>query len=142
MLFDPIRSCAVEATPEEKVRQTLILQLIGPLGFPKGLIAVEKELSALSSQKVPSTLNRRVDVVCFCPVGSTLRPLLLIECKADVINEKAENQLFGYNSWIGAPFISLVSENTAKTLWREKGGWISIPYIPPYHELKQVFDPR
>ncbi len=43
MIFDPIRRKSVADTPEERVRQALLSQMIGPLGFPKGLLAVEKK---------------------------------------------------------------------------------------------------
>ncbi|MCC6127836.1 MAG: type I restriction enzyme HsdR N-terminal domain-containing protein [Chlamydiae bacterium] len=115
-------------TPEEKVRQKLLSRMLGPLGYPRGHLAVEKDF-------FPSRLTRRVDVVCFYLVKDLLKPLLLIECKAKDLPLEAENQLFGYNTEVGAPFICLVGEAEVKMFWQEKGVKQSIPFLPRYVEL-------
>ena len=46
-LYDPIREMWVAATPEEEVRQRLIALMIHSLGFPRGLLAVERSLDHL-----------------------------------------------------------------------------------------------
>ena len=125
--FCPIRGSWVASTPEELVRQNLIHQMIGPLGYPRGLISIELEVKETS---------RRVDLLCYYKAGEEMRPLLLIECKAHSLNRDAENQLFGYNATVGAPFICLVSSVETKMLWREKGKTQSIPYLPSYIQLK------
>lgn len=132
MLWDPIRLLWVAATPEEEVRQKLIQKMISELGFPKGLIAVEKDLTGN---------NRRVDLICYTPVEEKLLPLLIVECKAEVIGKDAENQVFGYNSAIGAPFICLASAKEVKTLWREPGKIASVPFLPSYAQLVEKLCP-
>lgn len=109
------------ATPEESVRQGLIQKMIGELGFPKGLISVEKKIG-----------NRRFDLVCYTKSTS---PLLLVECKAGELNEAAENQALGYNATVKAPFICLASPTAIKTLWQERGRIVSVPFLPTYDEL-------
>ncbi|MBS0625047.1 MAG: type I restriction enzyme HsdR N-terminal domain-containing protein [Verrucomicrobia bacterium] len=111
------------ATPEEAVRQALIGKLIH-LGFPKGLIAVEKGIEA----------DRRFDLLCYYRADE-LKPLLLIECKAHSLNVEAENQLFGYNAKLGAPFVCLANGSETRLLWREQGRTASVPFIPPYAQL-------
>lgn len=136
MLYDPIRGKLVPATPEEKIRQALILQMIGGLGYPKGLIAVEKDLSSLARVPSDSDPNRRIDLLCFVPGNDGLRPLLLVECKAEKEEEQAaERQVFGYNLRIGAPFVAIAGPNGIKTLWREKERIASVPFLPPFAEL-------
>lgn len=126
-LYCPIRAFLVAATPEELVRQKLIAQMLGPLGFPRGLLAVEKNLF----EKV----LRRIDLVCFYPVQDLLKPLLLVECKAERLTKEAENQLFGYNAEIRAPFLCLASRKEVKIFWQEKNIVKSAPFLPSYAEL-------
>src|SRR3989344_3720493 len=105
MLWDPIRCLWVEATAEEKVRQKWIQKMIGALGFPKNLLAVEKDLASLPHRQIlrESNPNRRLDLLCFTPGKTGLVPLLLIECKAGQILDSAERQVLGYNDTVGAP---------------------------------------
>lgn len=117
--------------PEEKVRQRLLAEMLEVLGFPKGLVVVEKSLSAFH----PKAPLRRMDVVVLYRKESELLPLLLIECKSGPILESAKNQLFGYNAWIGAPFVSLANEAGASVYWREQGSIASVPFLPPYEQL-------
>lgn len=125
MLWDPIRSLWVKKTPEEVVRQRLLQKMIAQLGYPKGLIAVERELKS----------GRRFDIVCFAKAKEELRPLLLVECKADKIEEAASRQAWGYNDTVGAPFLCLASDRSICTLWREEGKVKSIPFLPPFADL-------
>lgn len=105
--------------------------MIQELGYPKGLISVEKEVSSFSSFD-PS---RRIDILCFHPAGQGLKPLLLIECKAETLSEQAEKQAFGYNEAIGAPFIALASAKAVRTMWRERGRIASVPFLPSFDQL-------
>lgn len=125
MLWDPIRAEWVAATPEEGVRQEWIRKMIGPLGYPKGLLSVEKALRA----------GRRIDLLCRMPGGEGLLPLLLAECKAVEIDAHAEKQLLGYNEEVKAPFIALLGPNVAKTFWRTREGIDSVPFLPSYAQL-------
>lgn len=118
-----IRNRWVVHTPEEGVRQWLLTKMVCELGFPKGLISVEKKIG-----------NRRYDIVVFTKF---LAPLLLVECKADRLNG-AENQAFGYNDSIKAPFICLASSNEIKTQWLEQGRIMSVPFLPMYQELYDI----
>jgi hypothetical protein len=123
-----VRQAEVSETPEERVRHRLLLNMIGPLGYPRGHLAVEKNLFSFG-------LQRRVDLVCFYPVKDLLKPLLLVECKAVVLTTEAENQLFGYNLQIGAPFLCLVNDAEIKTIWQEQNSMRSISFLPSYSQL-------
>jgi hypothetical protein len=125
MFWDPIRVQWVAATPEEAVRQKLIQQMIDEWGYPKGLIAVEKELSS----------GRRLDLVCYASLNGRLVPLLLVECKAEKISKEAEEQALGYNESFQAPFVCLASSQAIKTFWREQGKVASVPFLPLYEQL-------
>lgn len=124
MIWDPIRLSWVEPTPEEKVRQQLIRKMIRELGYPKGLIAVERDLPT----------GRRFDLVCYAQGKEVLHPLLLVECKASFLRGAVE-QAFGYNSSIGAPFLSVASQDCIETFWWEQGKIRSVPFLPKFEEL-------
>jgi hypothetical protein len=124
-IWDPIRALSVEATPEEQVRQMWILRMIGQLGYPKGLLSVEKEISA----------GRRIDLICYTPGNGGLEPLLLIECKAEEHFPLAERQVSGYNAFVKAPFICVICGNKAKTFWQETSKIASVPFLPTYEQL-------
>ncbi len=121
----------MSAAPEEIVRQRVLSLMIEELAYPKGLIAVEKDLSSVS----PADRGRRVDILCFTPASGGVSPLLLIECKADLWDEAAEKQALGYNEKIGAPFIALAGKEAIKTFWREKGRVASVPFLPRFPDL-------
>jgi len=115
-IFDPLRHIWVKATPEEHVRQVLLRRMVNQLGYPRELIAVEKKLEELVierdlliAQQIP---YRRIDVICFKKNRENgLQPLLLIECKDLPFTQKAIDQVIGYNAWIQAPFLSVISSS-------------------------------
>lgn len=98
------------------------------LGYPKGLISVEKKVG-----------ERRYDLVCFLPSG---KALLLVECKAVPIQRMAERQAFGYNAAIKAPFICLANETEIKTLWLENEEVKFVPFLPSYEQLRSSLHSR
>jgi hypothetical protein len=91
-VFDAIRRKWVKLTPEEHVRQLLIGYMISYCNYPKGLIAVEKQIKVVKMQK-------RFDVVVF---DTNHAPWLLVECKApDVpITEQTLLQLLHYQETV------------------------------------------
>jgi hypothetical protein len=125
VIWDPIRCCHVEATPEEIVRQKWITAMIGPLGYPKGLLSVEKA----------TTHKRRTDILVLTPGKEGLMPLLLIECKAEDEGALPEKQILGYNFTIQAPFLCVIQGNHAKTFWKEGDTFASVPFLPQYVQL-------
>lgn len=100
--------------PEEKVRQRLLNHLIENLNYPKQLITVEKELALLPSSE--SAPKRRLDVLVYFKSGSDLLPLLIIECKAGKVTDRALQQALGYNHVVKAPFVAVVGSDQALTM--------------------------
>ena len=128
-VYDLIRKKWVDATPEEKVRQRLLTLMVQQLGYPKHSIVVERSLSEVTSQT--SVPNRRLDILCF--EVKTLKPLLLIECKAIPIHQKMLSQVMGYNAYIGAPFICLANQDSLILGWGNQE--IGAHTLPTYSEL-------
>lgn len=90
LILDNFRKKFVRLTPEEWVRQHFLLYLIEEKGFPKGLLAVEKQLSI-------NGMKKRCDAIFYSQKGN---PLIVIEFKAPnvPINQAVFDQLAVYNS--------------------------------------------
>ena len=108
--------------------------MLGPLAYPKGLIGVEKSLS----QIVKGSSVRRADIVAFGKIKDSLVPLLLVECKAETIDEDSYCQIHGYNSFLAAPFLCLAHSGGIRTFWKELGAIRSVPFLPPYAQLHRT----
>ena len=95
--------------PEDEVRRRFIAYLIS-LGYPEALILQEHALSELPHLKDTQGLPyRRVDVLVYGLIDKKLEPLILIECKHEVLSEKTWHQAMGYNFYVKAPFVACVS---------------------------------
>lgn len=117
-LFDPIRKKWVTGTPEEGVRQALLSQMLSRGGYPPSLVVVEQALHQMPHLKEPVAKlpDRRFDLVVYRKTSSgDLAPLLLVECKAKILDERALQQALGYNHYLGAPFVLLASVDRALT---------------------------
>ncbi|MEC8307246.1 MAG: type I restriction enzyme HsdR N-terminal domain-containing protein [Chlamydiota bacterium] len=98
-IYDPIRRCWVFASPEELVRQQLIILLNKDLGYPLSLFAIERSVQALASGG-----RGRFDLVVVSP--RTMRPFILAECKAHRKDrEAALFQLFRYDFSLDATYL-------------------------------------
>jgi hypothetical protein len=111
--------------PEEAIRQALLRQMLGPLSFPKGLVSVEVAIAA----------KRRADIVVYSKKGDELKPLLVIECKHERLDDAASAQVMGYNWSLLAPFWCLAHAGGIRTYWKEGAGIQSVGFLPPYSQL-------
>jgi hypothetical protein len=89
-VFDAIRKKWVALTPEEHVRQLLAGYLVHTLGYPVGMLAVEKQIRVAG-------LAKRFDIVAY---DRQHQPWLLAECKAPdtPVSERTLQQLLTYHS--------------------------------------------
>jgi hypothetical protein len=135
-LYDEIRQQWVAATPEEMVRQRLIQKMVKGLGFPKDLMVVEKELATLPHLARVSHLPlRRVDLLCFAYAKrGDIFPLLLVECKTELLSRVVLEQALAYNAFVKASFVAIVNESKVIL----KGEHCEIDYLPPFPELVKV----
>ncbi|MDO7852006.1 type I restriction enzyme HsdR N-terminal domain-containing protein [Hymenobacter convexus] len=109
LIWDILRRKHVVLTPEEWVRQHVVHFLINDLGYPRGLLALERGLRYNQRQK-------RTDLLALDPAG---QPLLLVECKAPVvaIDAAVARQASTYNQTIGAPLL-LLTNGLVHYCWR------------------------
>ena len=124
----------MQDTPEERVRQKVLKHMLVSLGFPKGLLLVERALEGF-----PKSACRRIDILSLMKDGDTLKPLLLVECKAGDIAPSAKMQLAGYNAHVKAPFFALANESCVHFgYWHCKDvRWLD--FIPPYFQIEVEF---
>ena len=131
MLYDIFRKKWVIHTPEEWVRQQLLLYLHHALGYPMQNIVVEKQI-------VINQLKKRFDALI---TGSKGRVLMLIECKKPEVelSEKTFLQASHYNSHVHAAYI-LISNGMRHVVCRlnKTANTLDfIDYIPQYEELNR-----
>lgn len=128
----------MKRTPEEIVRQSLILQMTERLGYPKALLSIEKKLSEVCRFSGETLPNRRLDILCFSK--KELEPLLMVECKAITLTEKAIEQVIGYNRYVAAKFVCLANMDTILTghYDRDLGSYRFQKGLPSYQDLMKV----
>jgi hypothetical protein len=128
-IFDKIRLKYVTLTPEEWVRQHLLRYLTEGLGYPKGLLGVEKEIRL-------HKLSKRFDALVY---DRSLKPVVLVECKAPgiVLGQDVFDQAARYNLVLNVPYF-LLSNGTDTFFCRidhERGGYYFLGKVPAYEEL-------
>jgi len=116
-------------TPEEWVRQHLVMYLHNELGYPLGLIAIEKGVKVHS-------LSRRVDILLYNNSGE---PMVLIECKAPEIkiNQNVFDQVARYNIPLKVPYLVVSNglENYCCSIDFVEEQYSFIKNIPAFNEL-------
>ncbi len=88
-IFDEFRKKFVVLTPEEWVRQNLLMYLHHVKGIPVGLIAIERGLTV-------NKLKKRTDIVVYKNDG---KPCMIVECKASSVkvDQNTFEQIARYN---------------------------------------------
>ena len=129
VIRDAVRRRYVRLTPEEWVRQHLVRFLVETLGYPLGLLAVEKQFAASGGL-------RRADLVAY---GRDGRPRLIAECKAPDIKltQSVFDQVSRYNTVTLAPHL-LVTNGQAHYCWvvdRASGTHRFLDTIPRFADL-------
>ena len=109
LIWDGLRRKHVVLTPEEWVRQHVVHYLTGHLGYPRGLLALERGLRY-------NQRHKRTDLLALDSDG---KPLLLVECKAASvpITAAVAQQATTYNLTIGAPLL-LLTNGLVHYCWR------------------------
>lgn len=61
----------------------------------------------------------------FAHAPDGLTPLMLVECKADKLDDASIRQLVGYNQFVRAPYLCLVSsKETSYGAFNQAEGWV------------------
>jgi len=100
-IFDAIRKKWLVVTPEEWVRQNIILFLLLRKNYPSSLISVEKEIRL-------ADLKKRYDIVVF---NRETIPWMIIECKEmnTRLSEKTMEQILRYHISIPCKYLMITN---------------------------------
>lgn len=131
-IFDVVRKKWLVLTPEEWVRQHLILFLQKDKGCPLSLMAVEKSLQF-------NGMTRRSDLVVY---SSDAKPLLLAECKAPSIkiSESVFDQAARYNMTLKVPYLMVTNgiQHFCCHIDIQNASFTYLTMIPSYIEMIQA----
>ncbi|MEQ8325227.1 MAG: type I restriction enzyme HsdR N-terminal domain-containing protein [Vicingaceae bacterium] len=129
-VFDQFRKKFVILTPEEWVRQNFLHYLIEHLGYPAGLISVERLLRSAS-------MSFRTDAVVF---NRMTQPIMLLEFKAVsvILDKKTLFQIAKYNRELEVPYLIVSNgmEHFCLELDRKLGQFSFVDEIKSWSELE------
>jgi hypothetical protein len=125
-IFDALRKKYVVLTPEEWVRQHVILYLTQKLQYPSTLFSVEKELRV-------GSMRKRYDIVVY---DRNLKPWMLIECKEPgvPVTDSTLQQLLRYHQVLQCPYWVLVNGPTAYCAQVQKGNVSWLNALPLFEQ--------
>ncbi|WP_298953022.1 type I restriction enzyme HsdR N-terminal domain-containing protein [uncultured Nonlabens sp.] len=126
-IFDQIRKKFVILTPEEWVRQHVVLFLLSRKRIPKNLLNVEKQLIIAGTSK-------RYDILSYNTDGSIH---LIVECKAPEvrIDQSVFDQIARYNLAVKAQYLMVTNgiDHYFCTMDYEKETYNFITDLPQYN---------
>lgn len=123
LIFCQIRKRWLVLTPEEWVRQNIILYLTEVMNYPASLMAVEKQLWL-------GDLKKRFDLVLY----KNDLPFMLIECKemGVSISQKTLDQLLRYNINLQVAYFILTNGADCYGFTMEDGKLVNINAFPVF----------
>ena len=123
-IFDVCRKRWVALTPEEWVRQQVLLQLTNVLQVPESWIAVEKEIEV-------NQLRKRFDILVYDDQG---KACCLIECKASDVPLSAAvfDQLMRYQLQVQVPYLIITNGGTTRGWFRVNNTLQELSDWPPF----------
>jgi hypothetical protein len=128
-ILDPIRKKRLVLTPEEWVRQHMIMYLINEKKFPAGLLKIETGVK--SGQRVG-----RTDALFLNKEG---KPLLLVECKAPSVKIDGETffQVARYNNALQAKYVIMTNglEHRVMRIAIQENEYLTLNELPLYPYL-------
>jgi hypothetical protein len=126
-ILDEIRRKWLVLTPEEWVRQHVLMYLVHDRGYPASLMEVEKGLQVGKTAK-------RADIVISSTQG---KPIMIVECKAPEIklNQEVMDQAGRYNITLKVPFLLISNGLQHFCCALQKGTWSFLDEIPTWNVL-------
>ena len=123
-IFDVIRKKWLVLTPEEWVRQNIILFLLFTQNFPSSLISVEKEIKL-------ADLKKRYDIVVF---NRQTLPWMIIECKEMNVSlsQKTMEQILRYHISIPAKYLIITNGSHCFGFEKREDRFMEIDLFPDF----------
>ncbi len=123
-IFDAIRKKWLVLTPEEWVRQNILLYLLLEKNFPSSLISVEKEIKLAG-------LKKRYDIVVF---NRQTLPWMIIECKEmnTTLSEKTMEQILRYHISIPSKYLIITNGSHCFGFEKIEGRFVEMNLFPEF----------
>lgn len=125
LIFDGLRRRWVRLSPEEWVRQNMILYLTGVMQYPASLLAIEKEIML-------GELKKRFDILVY---DSEHRPWMLVECKAEDVplTDAVLQQVLRYNLAVPVPYLVISNGRHCFGFEKKEGRLWEISSLPDWN---------
>jgi len=122
LIFDAFRKLWVVLTPEEWVRQNMLVYLTNTMQYPAALIAVEKSI-------LLGSLLKRCDIIVY----KADKPWMIVECKAQNIplSTAVLDQILMYNQVLKVEYL-IVSNGSYTNGWHIENNVVAITEMPNY----------
>ena len=131
-IFDVFRKKYVHLTPEEWVRQHLLMYLCEEKNFPKSLLEVEKKV-------LINGMNKRCDAIFY---NKKMNPLIMIECKSYKVKISSQvfDQIARYHLFLASELL-LISNGITHfccSVNKTKKGYDFYEDIPNYRDISLI----
>lgn len=123
-IFDIVRKKWLVLTPEEWVRQNIVLFILLKMNYPASLIAIEKEIKV-------GELKKRCDIVIY---STRAEPWMIIECKEMNVSlaQKTMEQILRYHITLPATFLIITNGSFCYGFEKNKDEFLEINGFPKY----------
>lgn len=136
LLYCPCRKTFLHHTPEEEIRQKVLMILIDEMGIPADSIDTEYPLSQFNPQ-----MKTRADIIVWQrDRQGNETPLLVLEVKAEhiLLTDHTLDQVRGYNQTIQAKYIGMTNGKETY-LFEEKEGEL-LPLADEFYSYQRLID--
>jgi len=123
-IFDLVRKKWLVFTPEEWVRQNILLFILLKMNYPASLIAIEKEIKL-------GELKKRCDIVVY---STNAEPWMIIECKEMKVSlaQKTMEQILRYHITLPAKFLIITNGSFCYGFEKNNNEFLEIDCFPKY----------
>ena len=127
LIFDPVRKKWLKLTPEEWVRQNLIMYLHTYLHYPLSLMETEKQFKLFNTIK-------RADIVLN---DTNLKPIIIVDCKSTnvKIDQGVFDQAIRYNMALGVKYLFISNGIKHFAIKLDSNKPIYLDKLPDYSEF-------
>ena len=133
---DPVRQKFVMVTPEETIRQKVIIYLAEKRNVPMEMIDVEVRLDKYGIQT-----NDRADIIinAYNSLKDELNPIVVIECKAPsvALSEYSEEQMYSYADRLNTMYCMLTNGYETEIFFYDNktDKYCDITQLPKYEDM-------
>ncbi|MEO8854628.1 MAG: type I restriction enzyme HsdR N-terminal domain-containing protein [Ginsengibacter sp.] len=123
-IFDMVRKKWLVLTPEEWVRQNILLFILVKMNYPASLIAIEKEIKL-------GELKKRCDIVVY---SNNAEPWMIIECKEMNVSlaQKTMEQILRYHITLPAKYLVITNGSFCYGFEKNDNEFLEIDWFPKY----------